>query len=256
MAWDETKGIYHKGIYFLEKEISIYISILEDVSLKVLKEIREGKEMYIALSSHMGSIFGGDSGFKFLGSVVGIYLTYVFKKTIFYRVLPDTLCIYPFLLTLFTCSDKKGYLPQIALHSIFVLFATLPFPFVCLLIVVTNFVCSCLFKFERIGLWKNFVRSAKSIYLLSFVSSMLIFRRDATSRQMVARGVQEALEYIRDVHCRFRDEPVVYKEFISLLSKVATKENNGNTVITKIHILLRGHDDLLSKFGDFVTDSV
>ena len=57
---------------------------------------------------------------------------------------------------------------------------------------------------------------------------------------------------MNDINSRFRDEPVVYKEFVSLMSKVAAKEIHGNTAVTKTKILLRGHDDLLEKLRDYV----
>ena len=236
VAWNEIQRKYHHALYFSHQLFFAHTDVLN------VKNSFKSMEIYLKYFSPVEGILGSNAFRKTL-IYFGIFLAYIFNRVIIpIFMFPIALCIYPFHFVLFACLEN-------ILPTILFFLAILVYPFLCILFSSTSFLYSCSNKF-KVDEYINRRTNSTSEHNPSTASS--ISCRDDTSRRFLSQGVQNALEYLNDINSRFRDEPVVYKEFVSLMSKVAAKEIHGNTAVTKIKILLRGHDDLLEKLRDYV----
>jgi hypothetical protein len=66
--------------------------------------------------------------------------------------------------------------------------------------------------------------------------------------------VEDAFMYLDDVKTEFKDRPLIYNEFLGLLTQFRLQEVDKPVLIAKITKLFRGYNNLILGFNVFVPD--
>lgn len=230
----EFEARLHYSIYFSRKYIDLMMSSWHRIVYPVVEEIY--RHQLSPLTPHIERFLeNGISSLVYI-AVIAI-LCRIHRILLLVLSFPMACILYPFLRMLFMFLELKVL--RMGFNSVHILVA-LP-----------------VYLVIRIYL--------SSIHTLSIIIHHLSFGRlgvrsneefiDDNGSVLMTQGTQDAMNYLDGVKKRFEDEPIVYKEFISLMTEVAANKTQSSGAISKIKVLFRGHEDLLRGLDEYIETS-
>lgn len=77
---------------------------------------------------------------------------------------------------------------------------------------------------------------------------------DGKISSSMKRGFKDSFEYVAAIKNQFKEEPHVYKEFLSIMRSFHTTEYDVETTVDLVSKLFSGHNDMILGFNNFLPE--